>query len=76
MEIRIHGYKLEGKTYEITLNWNRKPTEVGINGSKIDDLKAMDGRTMILRYEDGAWTIPPKNETEEKIIADCIAMFG
>ena len=40
MEIKIHGYKLEGVKYEIKLNWNSKPTEAGINGVRIDMLEA------------------------------------
>jgi len=51
MEIKIHGYKLEGVKYEIKLNWNSKPTEAGINGGRIDMLEARTGRKKILRYE-------------------------
>ena len=39
MEIKIHGYKLEGVKYEIKLNWNSKPTEMGISGGRIDKAK-------------------------------------
>ena len=44
MEIKIHGYKLEGVKYEIKLNWNSKPNEAGINGGRIDMLEAKQGR--------------------------------
>ena len=43
MEIKIHGYKLEGVKYEIKLNCNRKSVESGINGGRIDMLEAKQG---------------------------------
>ena len=76
MEIKIHGYKLEGVKYEIKLNWNSKPTEAGINGGRIDMLEARTGRKKILRYENGEWIIPASSEQTKKILEDVTNQFN
>ena len=76
MEIKIHGYKLEGVKYEIKLNWNSKPTEMGISGGRIDMLEARTGRKKILRYENGEWTIPATTEHTKKILEDVTNQFN
>ena len=76
MEIKIHGYKLEGVKYEIKLNWNSKPTEMGISGGRIDMLEARTGRKKILRYENGEWTIPATTEQTKKILEDVTNQFN
>ena len=76
MEIKIHGYKLEGVKYEIKLNWNSKPTEMGISGGRIDMLEARTGRKKILRYENGEWTIPATTEHTKKILKDVTNQFN
>ena len=76
MEIKIHGYKLEGVKYEINLNWNSKPTEAGINGGRIDMLEARTGRKKILRYENGEWTIQATTEHTKKILEDVTNQFN
>ena len=76
MEIKIHGYKLEGVKYEIRLNWNSKPTEMGISGGRIDMLEARTGRKKILRYENGEWIIPATTEYTKKILEDVTNQFN
>ena len=76
MEIKIHGYKLEGVNYEIKLNWNSKPTEMGISGGRIDMLEAKTGRKKILRYENGEWTIPATTEHTKRILEDVTNQFN
>ena len=76
MEIKIHGYKLEGVKYEIKLNWNSKPSEAGINGGRIDMLEARTGRKKILRYENGEWIITASSEHTKKILEDVTNQFN
>ena len=76
MEIKIHGYKLDGVKYEIKLNWNRKPTEAGIAAGRIDMLEAKQGRKKVLRYENGEWIIPASNEHTKKILEDVTNQFN
>ena len=76
MEIKIHGYKLEGVKYEIKLNWNSKPTEMGISGGRIDMLEARTGRKKILRYENSEWIIPATTEHTKKILEDVTNQFN
>ena len=76
MEIKIHGYKLDGVKYEIKLNWNRKPTESGIAAGRIDMLEAKQGRKKVLRYENGEWIIPATTEHTKKILEDVTNQFN
>ena len=76
MEIKIHGYKLEGVKYEIKLNWNSKPSEAGINGGRIDMLVARTGRKKVLRYENGEWIIPATTDHTKKILEDVTRQFN
>ena len=76
MEIKIHGYKLDGVKYEIKLNWNRKPTEAGIAAGRIDMLEARTGRKKVLRYENGVWIIPATTELTKKILEDVTKQFN
>ena len=76
MEIKIHGYKLEGVKYEIKLNWNSKPTEMGISGGRIDMLVARTGRKKVLRYENGEWIIPASTDHTKKILEDVTRQFS
>ncbi len=76
MEIKIHGYKLDGVKYEIKLNWNRKPTESGIAAGRIDMLEAKQGRKKVLRYENGEWIIPTTTEHTKKILEDVTNQFN
>ena len=76
MEIKIHGYKLEGVKYEIKLNWNRKPTESGIAAGRIDMLEAKQGRKKVLLYENGEWIIPATTEHTKKILEDVTNQFN
>ena len=76
MEIKIHGYKLDGVKYEIKLNWNRKPTESGIAAGRIDMLEAKQGRKKVLRYENGEWIIPVTTEHTKKILEDVTNQFN
>ena len=76
MEIKIHGYKLEGVKYEIKLNWHNTPTEAGINGGRIDMLVARTGRKKVLRYENGEWIIPATTEHTKKILEDVTNQFN
>ena len=76
MEIKIHGYKLDGVKYEIKLNWNRRPVEAGINGGRIDMIDAKQGRKKVLRYENGEWIIPATTEHTKKILEDVTNQFN
>ncbi len=76
MEIKIHGYKLDGVKYEIKLNWNRKPTECGIAAGHIDMIEAKLGRKKVLRYENGEWIIPATTEHTKKILEDVTNQFN
>jgi hypothetical protein len=76
MEIKIHGYKLDGVKYEIKLNWNRNPVEASINGGRIDMLEAKQGRKKVLRYENGEWIIPVTTEHTKKILEDVTNQFN
>ena len=76
MEIKIHGYKLDGVKYEIKLNWNRKPTESGIAAGRIDMLEAKQGRKKVLRYENGEWIIPASTDHTKKILEDVTKQFN
>ena len=76
MEIKIHGYKLDGVKYEIKLNWNRNPTEAGIHAGRIDMFEAKQGRKKVLRYENGEWIIPATTEDTKKILEDVTNQFN
>ncbi len=76
MEIKIHGYKIEGTTYKIKLNVTSEPTEAGIYGGHIDQLEAKVGGKKILQYKNGKWLIPENDCIGRKIVSDCIEMFG
>ena len=78
MEIKIHGYRVNGIEYEVKLNWHQKPVENGIGGGRIDRLEIRrKGERRILCQYKGKWITPPGTDLVlHEIASEMIERFN